>query len=372
MISTFYERIVGTSPPPEQIVPKILCVGLSCVDIVQLCKSYPQEDTDQSCIDFRYQRGGNASNNCTVISQLDYPCEFLGILSKEQFSKFLQDDMKKLKIDFSHCPILEDGGCPTSVVLLSMSTGSRTIIHHKQNETEITLKDLEKLSLEDYTWIHFEGRRNVSDIIQMMQHIENYNNALIQMQSVNGDKSTHLPITVSVELEKTRPELLDLLPYADVAFVSKDFSQSRGYTNMRETLNNFSQESKTGATIFSAWADRGAMARAPDGTIVQSPAFPPYKIIDTLGAGDTFNAAVIYYLNKEKISFHRDRNPDDQSLKVEVSRNFNIESSERCQTEFINRDVLQSAVVFGCRLAGAKIGLRGFDGLSKVYKNYLS
>lgn len=35
----------------------------------------------------------------------------------------------------------------------------------------------------------------------------------------------------------------------------------------------------------------------PDGLIVHSDAFPPESLVDTLGAGDTFNAAVIYTLS---------------------------------------------------------------------------
>lgn len=46
MISSFYEKIVGGSPPPEINKPKILCVGLACLDIVQTCKTFPNEDTD--------------------------------------------------------------------------------------------------------------------------------------------------------------------------------------------------------------------------------------------------------------------------------------------------------------------------------------
>lgn len=80
-----------------------------------------------------------------------------------------------------------------------------------------------------------------------MQHIENYNKSIAQKDSENADPSTHhLPITISVEIEKMRPELLDTLPYVDAAFISKDFAQSRGYVNMSETLKNMSQESKTG------------------------------------------------------------------------------------------------------------------------------
>lgn len=108
------------------------------------------------CIDFRYQRGGNACNTCTVISQLGQSCEFFGFLSNQQFSTFIQDDMRKYKIDFSHCPVTDEHECPKSVVILSINGGSRTIIHHNPNFPEITLKDFEKLNLEDYSWIHFE------------------------------------------------------------------------------------------------------------------------------------------------------------------------------------------------------------------------
>lgn len=49
--------------------------------------------------------------------------------------------------------------------------------------------------------------------------------------------------------------------------------------------------------LICAWAEKGADALGPDGVVVHSDAFPPEALVDTLGAGDTFNASVIYTLS---------------------------------------------------------------------------
>ncbi|XP_033197966.1 ketohexokinase-like [Bombus vosnesenskii] len=380
MISSFYEKIVGTSSTVESNQQKILCIGLTCLDIVQTCKQYPAEDSDQRSVECRWQRGGNASNTCTVLSQLGSPCEFFGTLSAEEHLSFLQNDMRSYNIDFSHCPMVEGIGCPISTVMLSLSSGSRTILHHNPNLPELTLKNFEQLHLEDYSWIHFEGR-NLNEVLSMMQCVENYNNMLNYSEDSNSKEiaSSQVPITVSVELETPKQELLDLLPYVDVAFISKDFAQSRGHDNMSETLKDISGDAKSGATLICAWADRGAMARTPDNITVQSPAFPPQKVVDTLGAGDTFNAAVLHYLNKAKLEFIRKKKLEscktnsalqkDVKIKRNIKMNYNIESLECSHTEFITQNVLQAAVTFACQVAGAKVGLRGYNKLDKIFKD---
>lgn len=67
--------------------------------------------------------------------------------------------MIKYSIDFDHCPIIERIGCPISTVILSLQTGSRTILHHNPNLPELTIEDFEKLNLDNYSWIHFEVKK---------------------------------------------------------------------------------------------------------------------------------------------------------------------------------------------------------------------
>ncbi|XP_023255189.1 ketohexokinase-like isoform X2 [Seriola lalandi dorsalis] len=66
---------------------KTLCVGLVCLDIINVVDKYPEEDTDSRCLSQRWQRGGNASNSCTVLSLLGAPCAFMGSLSAGPVAK---------------------------------------------------------------------------------------------------------------------------------------------------------------------------------------------------------------------------------------------------------------------------------------------
>lgn len=56
------------------------------------------------------------------------------------------------------------------------------------------------------------------------------------------------------------------------------------------------------AHLICAWAEEGADTMGPNG-LFHSNAFPPKKLVDTLGAGDTFNAAVIFELHNGRSEF---------------------------------------------------------------------
>lgn len=59
--------------------------------------------------------------------------------------------------------------------------------------------------------------------------------------------------------------------------------------------------------LVCAWAEEGADAMGPDGRLLHSDAFPPPRVVDTLGAGDTFNASVIFSLSQGEYLSRRRR-----------------------------------------------------------------
>ncbi|XP_077699902.1 ketohexokinase isoform X3 [Canis aureus] len=322
---------------------QILCVGLVVLDIISVVDKYPEEDTDSRCLSQRWQRGGNASNSCTVLSLLGAPCAFMGSMAPGHVAEvpsgpchlpsdpqtfvepylppgilrpgsFVLDDFHRYSVDLHYTVFQTTGSVPISTVIINEASGSRTILHAYRNLPDVSATDFDKVDLTRFKWIHIEGR-NASEQVKMLQRIERHN-----ATQPPGQK-----IQVSVEVEKPREELFQLFGYGDVVFVSKDVARHLGYRSAVEALRGLYGRVRKGATLICAWAEEGADALGPDGRLLHSDAFPPPRVVDTLGAGDTFNASVIFSLSQGK--------------------------------------TMQEALRFGCQVAGKKCGLQGFEGI---------
>ncbi|XP_072332480.1 ketohexokinase isoform X3 [Scyliorhinus torazame] len=292
---------------------QILCVGLVCLDIINVVEKFPVEDTDTRCLSQRWQRGGNASNTCTVLSILGAPCGFMGSLAPGRVSDFITDDFQSRGVNISNIVWQCVGITPCACCIVNHSNGSRTVILSDTNLPDVNSEDFRKIDLSLYKWIHWEGR-NASEQVAMIQQVEQY----------NATVPTERQITTSVEIEKTREPLYQLFGHGDVVFVSKDVARHFGFNSASEAVKGLYSRVKPGAYLICAWAEKGADAMGPDGAF-HSNAFPPEKLVDTLGAGDTFNAAVLFSL--------------------------------------CNGKSIQESLMFGCQVAGRKCGIQGYDGI---------
>ena len=306
----------------------VVFVGLACVDVVNVVQTFPKEDDEHRCLDYFWQRGGNASNSSSVFSLLGGRSHFFGTLAGDTDLKelsYLRDDFAKFNVNIERCVVIPDTFCPTSTVILNKATGSRTLLSVNKNLPELKLSDFQDrmdISSGSVGWIHFEGRNNAEEIAKMMRFVNDF----------NASRSPCQRIITSLEAEKIRLapglEMYDMWKLPDVMFVSKDFAAKQGHTNMETSVMAFHKKLKPGAILICAWGDKGAAAMATECGIVTSPAFPPEKVVDTCGAGDTFNAATIYAL-----------------------------SSGRS---------LKESITFACRVAGYKCGIQGYEGVKNL------
>ena len=282
---------------------RVLGVGIATLDIINNVTSYPQEDDEVRVLSQRRARGGNATNTLVVLSQQGHACSWAGVLPWEPDADLVLGDLVHYRVSTDLCSRPLQGKLPTSYIILSQATGSRTIVHYR-DMPEYSFNAFDRIDLSQFDWIHFEGR-NIPELAQMLEKA-----------------ATRPGLYCSLEIEKPRQGIEELFPLADVLLFSRDYVVSQGY----ETAQSFLQpRSGQFNELYLAWGELGAWSMDKAGEIYHSPAFPPQQIRDTLGAGDVFNAGVIH------------------------SR--------------LKGSSVQEALDYACRLAGYKCGIEGFSGV---------
>ena len=282
---------------------KILVTGNATLDIVNLVDHFPREDEELRALAQYVYPGGNATNTTTVLRQHQHHCQIACTIADDLSGRLIQQHFENTGIVFDKSLIVSNSKTPTSYISLNRENGSRTIVHFR-DLPELSAQQFNHIDLDGFDWLHFEAR-NICQLEQIMK------------------QAGQAGVPLSLEVEKLRPGIESLFSLADILMFSKDFARASGYNSMEDCLKHFSQcfpEKRLSCT----WGDQGAMAYAR-GQFYHSPAYPPDRIIDTIGAGDTFNAAFIHAMLCE--------------------------------------DSIESALEYACRLAGKKCGQNGFENL---------
>ena len=256
---------------------RILAVGKATLDIINIVDSYPHEDQEVRAQSQLRNRGGNATNTLVVLSQLGHECSWAGTLAAEPDAEQIKADLRDHGIDMTAVHTVARGKSPTSYVTLSRLSGSRTIVHFR-DLPEYHSRDFANIDIGRFNWIHFEGR-NLSEVKMMLERVRR--------------EEPH--IRCSIEVEKPREGIEQLFGYADLLMFSKEYALRQGSQNAEQFLHRMQQKGLS-AQMSCTWGEKGAHALSHEGKIFHAPAFPPAMVVDTLGAGDVFNAGLIHQL----------------------------------------------------------------------------
>jgi ketohexokinase len=252
----------------------ILGVGIAVLDIVNLVDAYPREDDEVRALSQRIVRGGNVANTLSVLRQFGHRCDWIGTLADDAGAALIADDLDRRGIGRGFAVTLPGTRTPTSYITLSRATGSRTIVHYR-DLPELTAGDFAAVSLEGCKWVHFEGR-HPAETARMIEQVRRVRPGL----------------PISVEIEKPRPQIEQLLDSAAVLIFSRAFACTAGHGDPLGFLHEYMARCAADLCIL-PWGAEGAYALARGAEPVFSPAHAPPAPVDTLAAGDAFNAAVI-------------------------------------------------------------------------------
>ena len=251
----------------------ILGIGIAAVDIVNITDGYPHEDDEVRAVEQRISRGGNATNSLVVLSQLGHKCQWIGTITDDTDSEVIRNDLSHHNVDFSLTEFFPKRKTPVSYITLNRNSGSRTIVHYR-DLPELSASHFSQLDIGTPDWIHLEGR-NTRQTLKIIEQIKK--------------KLPEVPL--SIEIEKQREQLEILFSIADVYFFSRQFTIQAGHKSA-ESLLAAMQKKNPHSLLVCTWGEKGAFALQDD-SLIHAAATPIDAIVDSIGAGDVFNAAFI-------------------------------------------------------------------------------
>lgn len=251
----------------------ILCTGIATIDIVNTTPCYPAEDAELRAISQSINVGGNAANTSRVLAQLDHRVAFTGVIANDEGGERILQTLGQSDVEVTFTQ-RQDGSTPTSYITLNAKNGSRTIVHHR-DLAELEHQHFRSLPLETFDAFFFEGR-NIPELAEML--------AYTRTQRVDQP--------VFLELEKPR-EGLEALPHlADIVLISRPYAESLGFSHPKDCLRALHRQYPQ-QFLSLTWGESGARGMTPSGEELEIPASPVSRVIDSLGAGDTYNAGAI-------------------------------------------------------------------------------
>lgn len=268
----------------RKAMAKILGIGNTVLDIILKTPHYPREDEELRANARHFEVGGNVSNSLYVLSQLGHQSSIMTTIGGDDAAKQLLNGLKSRQINTDHIQRFIQGQTPTSYIIQNTETGSRTITHYR-DLSELSFDYFAKVEIENYDWLHFEGR-NVENLTGMLNIAKTF--------------LTHQPI--SLEVEKAREGIEALFPQANVLFFSHHYARQKGFEDgkaLLEEMKALAPESH----LICTWGKEGAWFCQAGQEVQHQPIYTIPQTIDTLGAGDTFNAAVIDALSQNKPLF---------------------------------------------------------------------
>jgi len=255
---------------------RILGTGIATLDIINSVNGYPAEDSEMRALAQAVRVGGNTANTLSVLAQAGHECRLAGVLAGDMNGRRIASELELRGVDLRHARRVEHGAAPTSYILLNQRNGSRSIVHYR-DLPEFSIGDFMDIdAIESCDWLHFEAR-NCDDLAVMLAYA----------RSVVTDQP------ISLEVEKERDGLEALWEYPDIVIFSRAFVQGRGF-EQPEAFLHVARSWAPQAILVLPWGDQGAWALSVANELHHSPAFPPIEVIDTLAAGDTFNAGLIH------------------------------------------------------------------------------
>ncbi|MGL5656645.1 MAG: carbohydrate kinase family protein [Fusobacteriaceae bacterium] len=256
---------------------KILCVGHSACDITYILNEYPIENRKYKVDETKIMGGGPTGNASYLLGKYGEETSYITTLGNDIYGKLIVNELLSVGVDLKNSLIEDNFTTPYSTIIANTSTGSRTILNHRN--------------------------KNIIPENYKIDYSEKPNIVLFDGHEIELARMTlkEFPDAITVlDAGSYKEETVELGSKVDYLICSEDFA--REYCKKKELLpENYLEvflklEELNKKNVIMTLGEKGCIYRKGN-DLYNYPAFKT-KAIDTTGAGDIFHGAFVFSLSQ--------------------------------------------------------------------------
>mmetsp|Transcript_113426 Transcript_113426/g.219719 ORF Transcript_113426/g.219719 Transcript_113426/m.219719 type:complete len:770 (+) Transcript_113426:54-2363(+) len=304
--------------------PVVVACGLACLDLAQQVECFPHPDAKIRSKGTKWLGGGNAANTACALSKLGTSSFVLSKIGDDVMGKAILDGLQLDGVDTRFATRAQNSTSAFTTVIVDSAGSTRTCIHSPMFD-ELSASEVEELlastaapdrSAEssdrrllglDVDLVHFDARHHVGAL------------ALAEAAS----KLT--AVRISIDVERPRPGLDELLPLCNAIFCNSTFPQQwTGIAGLPGALAAMLDKYPRADFVVATRGERGCLClirksanlEPGDGAVASAklpltccqgtfgdyhtlacdawPLPPGAEVVDSTGAGDVFIAGVLH------------------------------------------------------------------------------
>lgn len=277
--------------------PQVVILGDANVDMVICLPDRASGVLDLTASEPQVYGGGSAANVAVALARLGVAVSFVGSVGDDGFGRWLREDFAREGVDTRGLIMARDAFTPMAIALIDPGGERWIVVWPPERGADLRLRpeDVDLARITGVAWLHTTGMcLRASPVREAVLH------GMALAREVGA--SVSLDLNLRLELwgldQETRQTVERAIQLSDVVLGSglEEMVPLAGLDDVEAAARAMCDGKRV--TVARLGAD-GALAAVPTpassaepAEIVHAPAFPT-SVVDTLGAGDAFDAGFI-------------------------------------------------------------------------------
>jgi sugar/nucleoside kinase (ribokinase family) len=298
----------------QDSVCDVLVIGRACVDYIAVVEHFPEEDSKIMLSERLKEGGGQGTNTACCCARLGATVRYVGALGDDDEGRFCLRRLDDFGVDTSGVRRLEGAHTPVAYIMVTRSSGKRTIIYEPSPLSAVVLDETLEALIESARVVLLDPS---------VTHL------------ASGIKALKPRGAIVYDCERWKDGMADMMSLADYFIPAYPFLSdpvlALGGVTIEQRMRNLAAQ--VAGRLIVTHGDAGAYYLHDEGLYQVRP--PDAVIRDTTGAGDNFHAA----------------------FAAALARNFDIHAAVRFAV---------AVATLSCRALGGRAGLPDFEEARKA------